>query len=387
MSKSESAGLLNWIELSTAALRQNIRALAKLVNGRPIAASVKSNAYGHGLAQIVSMLAPQNEVSHLSVHSLDEARQCRFAGWKRGILLLGPVAPQEIDAVIEYDLEPTIFDTRSLELLGKLSAKQKRPVRTHLKLETGTNRQGLTAKEIPAFVRLYRKYPSLGGLYGVSTHFANIEDTTNHAYAESQLAKFHELVALLKKHGCTPKVRHTASSAAAILFEKTRFDMVRPGISVYGHWPSKETYLSHKLLGGKNNLFMPVLSWKTRITQLKDVAAGEFVSYGCTYRTTTRAKIAVLPIGYYDGYSRALSNRGHVLIHGHRAPVRGRVCMNLMMVDVTHIPRVKLHDEVVVIGTQKNETISAEMLGDWSGTINYEILGRLNSATPKVIVT
>ncbi len=384
--KTKPAAMLSWIELSASALEQNIRSLSKLVKGRPIAASVKSNAYGHGISQVATLLLPLREVWYLSVHSVEEARQCRFAGWNRAIMLLGPAAPSEVDAIIEYDLEPTIFDIETLDALGKLSKKHKRAIKTHLKLETGTNRQGITAKEIPAFVKLYKKYASLGGIYGASTHFANIEDTTNHAYAEHQLDQFKTLVNQLKKNGCSPKLLHTASSAAAILFEKTRFDLVRPGISVYGHWPSKETYLSHKLMGGNNNLFTPLLTWKTRITQLKNVPAGEFVSYGCTYRTTTKTKLAVLPIGYYDGYSRALSNRGHVLVHGHRAPVRGRVCMNLMMVDVTHIPNVKLHDEVVVIGRQKDEVVSAEMVGDWAGTINYEVLGRLNSAIPRVIV-
>jgi alanine racemase len=243
--KTKPATMLSWIELSAFALKQNIRSLAKLVKGRPIAASVKSNAYGHGISQIATMLLPMKEVTCVTVHSVEEARQCRFAGWNRAIMLLGPVAPNEVDGVIEYDLEPTIFDIETLDALGKLSKRHKRKIKTHLKLETGTNRQGITNKELPSFVKLYKKYPSLGGICGASTHFANIEDTTNHAYAEKQLDQFKSLVNQLKKNGCNPKLLHTASSAAAILFEKTRFDLVRPGISVYGHWPSMETYLSN----------------------------------------------------------------------------------------------------------------------------------------------
>jgi alanine racemase len=189
----------------------------------------------------------------------------------------------------------------------------------------------------------------------------------------------------MKKLGIGPRVRHTASSAAMILFKETRFDLVRPGISLYGHWPSKETYVSFLMSGGHNELFAPTLSWKTRITQIKQLAAGAFVGYGCTYRTTTPTKLAILPIGYYDGYARALSNQAYVLIKGKRAPVRGRICMNLMMVDITHIPGVKSSEVVTLIGRDKSEIITVELLASWAGTINYEILSRLSAAIPRII--
>lgn len=217
-------------------------------------------------------------------------------------------------------------------------------------------------------------------------HFANIEDTTNHEYAEFQLRNFRSLVAAMSALKIKPDIRHTASSAAAILFKKTHFEMIRPGIAVYGHWPSKETYLSYRLKGGQNDLFKPVLSWKTRITQLKQLPPDSFVGYGCTYRTTTATRLAVLPIGYYDGYDRALSNRAYVLVGDRRAPVRGRICMNLTMVDTTDIKKVKLEDVAIIIGKGTRESISAEQVADWSGTINYEILARLSPLTPRLIV-
>jgi alanine racemase len=377
--------LLNWIELSRAALEQDVKALARLARGRILAPSVKANAYGHGLPQIVNMLIPLKEVEYLSVHSLEEAIVCREHGWRRKIMLLGPVHPSALDLVVECDLEPVVFDKQTLTALGRLSKKRAKVVRTHLKLETGTNRQGITEKELPVFAAIYKRYPMLKA-YGASTHFANIEDTTSHEYALYQLDQFVTLVNRMKKLGIGPRVRHTASSAAMILFEKTRFDLVRPGISLYGHWPSKETYVSFLQSGGHNELFAPVLSWKTRVTQIKELKAGAFVGYGCTYRTTTPTKLAVLPIGYYDGYARSLSNQAYVLIKGKRAPVRGRICMNLMMVDVTHIPGVKLHEVVTLIGRDREETISAEQLGAWGGTINYEILARLSAGTPRLIV-
>lgn len=379
-----SPPLLNWIELSRPALEQNVKALARLARGRVLAPSVKANAYGHGLPQIVSMLIPLKQVEYLSVHSIEEALTCREHGWPRKIMLLGPVPPVALGLVVECNLEPVVFDRECLLGLGKLSKQTGKQIRAHVKLETGTNRQGIAEKELPAFAKIFKRYPLLKP-YGASTHFANIEDTTSHEYALYQLDEFVTLVNRMRKLGIGPKVRHTASSAAMILFEKTRFDLVRPGISLYGHWPSKETYVSFLMSGGHNELFAPTLSWKTRVTQIKHVKAGAFVGYGCTFRTTTPTKLAVLPIGYYDGYARSLSNQAYVLIRGKRAPVRGRICMNLTMVDVTHIPGVELHETVTLIGKDQGENISVEQLGAWAGSINYEMLARLSAAIPRLI--
>ena len=260
-------------------------------------------------------------------------------------------------------------------------------MRTHLKLETGTNRQGVTEKELGPIARLYNKYPDLKKPYGASTHFANIEDTTNHEYAQHQLKRFLSMVTQMTRLGIKPTIRHTACSAALILFDKTHFDLVRPGIALYGHWPSKETYLSYRLAGGKNDIFEPVLTWKTRVTQTKEIPADAFIGYGCTYQTTSKTGLAVLPIGYADGYNRSLSNLAHVLIRGKRAPVRGRVCMNLTMVDITDIRGVRPESPVTLIGHQRQEMVSCEQLADWSGTISYEILARIAPHIPRIFVS
>jgi len=379
-------GLLNWIELSRSVFSKNVASLVKLAGNRKVAICVKANAYGHGLWETVQILCGQPGVEYVTVHTLDEAITVRNAGWERRIMVLGPISKQEIESVTEYDLEVVVFDKRSLDLFGKQATKVKRKIRTHLKLETGTNRQGVTEKELPAFAKIYHKYPSLGKPYGASMHFANIEDTTVHEYAEFQLKNFRHLLRVMADLRIKPTIRHTASSAAMILFDNTRFDLVRPGIAAYGHWPSKETYLSYRLLGGGNDLFQPVLNWKTRVTQIKQVPADSFVGYGCTYRTTSLSKLAVIPIGYADGYDRAISNRGYVLIKGKRAPVRGRVCMNLAMVDITDIKGVQLGEAVTLIGRDGREEISAEQLADWAKTINYEILGRLSPLIPRVVI-
>jgi len=378
--------LLNRIELARSALVANVASLSRLAGERMLALSVKANAYGHGLLEIVGQLAKIDGIEYLTVHSIEEAIACRRAGWDRRLMVLGPIPRDALDQVFEQDLEPMIFERQTLTRLGQLSKKTGRPVRTHLKLETGTNRQGVTEDDLPAMAEIYGRYPGLGCPHGAATHFANIEDTTSHDYAEFQLANFHRLVKQMARLKIKPRLLHTASSAATILFENTRFDMVRPGLSVYGHWPSKETYLSYRLLGGENDLFRPVLSWKTQITQIRKVPADSFVGYGCTYRTTAPTKLAVIPIGYADGYDRRLSNTAYVLVRGRRAPVRGRVCMNLTMIDVTDIKGARLGDEVTLIGIDGNESLTVEQLTAWSGTINYEILSRLSPLLPRIVV-
>ena len=382
----QSSHLLNWIELSRSSLRQNIRSLARLAGDRILSVCVKSNAYGHGLDAITRMLCDFTEIEYLTVHSLDEAAAVRDAGWDRRIMVLGPVPSGQAEAVFVHDLDPVIFDSKALTKYGSLSNRLKRPLRTHLKLETGTGRQGITDKELPQFARIYKKYPYLKKPYGASMHFANIEDTTRHSFAEHQLDRFHRMVTLMSNLGIKPVLRHTASSAALILFDNTRFDLVRPGIAAYGHWPSKETYLSYRLLGGENDLFKPVMTWKTRVTQLKQLPADSFIGYGCTYRTTSPTRLAVIPVGYFDGYDRKLSNVSYVLIKGKRAPVRGRICMNLTMVDVSDISGVKVGDEVTLIGQDGKEALTVEQIAGWVGTINYEILARLQPSIARMIV-
>ncbi|HWR81946.1 MAG TPA: alanine racemase [Candidatus Deferrimicrobium sp.] len=380
----ERSHLLNWIELSRGALKHNVASLARLAGQRTLAVSVKANAYGHGLPEIVSMLTAMPQVTYVTVHSLAEATACRQSGWSRRIMVMGPIAREMLAAVVEHNLEPVVCDPETLVALGKLASRHNVRIKTHLKLETGTHRQGVSEKELPAFARIYRRYRGLRRPYGASTHFANIEDTTNHEYARFQLANFQRLTRKMRRLGIAPTVRHTACSAALILFDATRFQMVRPGISAYGYWPSKETYLSYRLQGGQDDLFRPVLTWKSRVTQIKQLPSDAFVGYGCTYRTTSPTRLAVLPVGYSDGYDRSLSNRAHVLIKGRRAPVRGRVCMNLVMVDITDIKGVRLGEEAVLIGSGGSETVAADQLADWAQTISYEILSRISPAIPRV---
>jgi alanine racemase len=223
-------------------------------------------------------------------------------------------------------------------------------------------------------------------LEGLSSHFANIEDTTDHSYARYQLENFLGMITSLEAGGVEIPIKHFSCSAAAILFPETYFDMVRIGIGMYGLWPSKETYLSCLMAKRSPVLLEPVLSWKARIAQIKDIPKGAMIGYGCTYKPGRPSRIAVIPVGYYDGYPRSLSNLSYVLIHGERAPLRGRVAMDFMVVDVTDISGLKVEDEVVLLGESGSDRISADQLAAWDGTIHYEIVSRLHPAIPRIVV-
>lgn len=375
---------LSWIEIDRTAIHHNVTNLSRLAGtGVSVAAAVKANGYGHGLPQMVEILK-DTDVQYLALHSTADADAARAAGWNRRIMLVGGVAPADIDAVLRLDLEPTVFEPSFIDLLGEFCRTSHLAARVHLKFETGTHRQGLLESELSEIGDRLKKYPEIT-VAGISTHFANIEDTTDHSYAMHQLAEFERLEQVCRREGIEPRMRHTACSAAVLLFQNTHFDLVRPGISLYGYWPSKETYVSYRLSGGENSILRPALSFYSRITQIKTVPPDSFIGYGCTYRTSSESKIAILPVGYSDGIDRRLSNLGYVLIKGRRAPIRGRVCMNLIMIDITDIAGVHLYDHATIIGNEGDERITADTHAGWCQTINYEVLSRLSPALPRLV--
>jgi alanine racemase len=373
---------LVWLELDRDAPDHNVKELLRGASpGVKICAVVKSNAYGHGVAQMVELLPSAH---WFAVNSLDEGLELRRLGVGRPILLLGYVPLGRLREAVEADLQLTVFNRESVRSLSRLRLGGLK-AKVHLKVETGTNRQGVTLEKIEEFVRSIRDSGNVV-LEGVSTHFANIEDTLNHGYAERQLEAFRKALGVIKKAGENPRVVHAACTAADILFTKTHFSMLRPGIGVYGLWPSRETYLSTLLGNRPVPALKPVLTWKTKVAQIKTVEAGSFVGYGCTYKTTRRIRLAVLPVGYADGYERELGNKAHVIINERRAPVIGRVCMNLIMADVSDVPGVRLENDVVLLGKWGGEAVTAEMMAGWAGTINYEIVTRISPFLERRIV-
>ena len=377
--------MLNWVEIDASALRNNIAEFKRRLGPAPrLGAVVKSNAYGHGMIE-VARIAAGSPADWLCVNNVDEGVALRTAGITLPILVMGYVPLDGLDAVVEHALQPIVYNPETLDRLNAIAAAAGTTVGVHVKIETGTHRQGVLERDVPAFIARLRSASALT-LSGVTTHFANIEDTTNHDFAESQMAAFSRIADAIASLHPVPFLRHSACSAAVLLFNRTHLDLARVGISMYGLWPSKETYVSCLERGKPSLDLKPVLTWKTRIAQVKQVPEGGFVGYGGTWRATRATTIAVLPVGYYEGYDRELSGLAHVLVRGKRAPVRGRVCMNMCMVDVTDIPSACLEDEVVLLGPQGDERITAEQLAAWRGTIAYEIVSRIHPSLPRVVV-
>ena len=374
---------LKWVEIEGSAPDWNLNQLRTCSESRNIlsCAVVKSNAYGHGAREITSLLA---SADWFAVNSLDEGLELRELGIEKPVLLLGHVLLDRLEQAVKARLRLTVYNRETLERLEKLLSPGNN-VLVHVKIETGTGRQGVLPGNVMDF---FRTADETGGVVveGISTHFANIEDTLNHDYAERQLAVFEGVLRELDENSLRPPVVHTACTAAAILFPKTHFGMLRTGIGLYGLWPSRETFLSARTSDVPVPRLRPVLSWKTRIVQIKELPQGSYIGYGCTYRTNRRTRLGVLPVGYADGYDRMCGNRAHVLVKGKRAPVLGRVCMNLIMVDLTEIPEAVLEDEAVLLGESGEEKISAELMAEWTGTINYEVVTRISPFLPRVIV-
>ncbi len=380
-----------WVEVSKKNLLHNARALRSLLApGVRFMAVVKSNAYGHGMVLVAKTLAHDRTLQKnlwFGVDSADEGIALRKASIKNPILVLGYTPLAHLRDAVRHNLRLTIYNTETVKALGRLNLRKK--IVVHIKVETGTTRQGVLESKLLEFARLVKNTPGIE-LEGLSTHFANIEDTTDPAYAHQQLQRFHRAARLLEKNGISIPIKHAACSAAALLFPETHFNMARMGISLYGFWSSPATHasLNERTKNGspKTPSLKPVLTWKTIIAQIKTVRRGTPISYGLTERVSRDSRIAVLPVGYYDGYDRELSSAGTVLIHGRRAKILGRVCMNMIMVDVTDIPRAKLEDEVVIIGAQGKEVVGVEELANKIGTIHYEVLARINPLIPKLLV-
>ncbi len=376
---------LQWVEINSSALSNNVRQFRRLIGkDRKLLATVKANAYGHGLLE-VSEIVLRAGVDWLGVHSIEEGIFLREKKVDCPILVLGYISLDELDKAVEHELRLTVYNPETLERLADLAARTKRIIPVHLKIETGTHRQGIREEDVLSFAERIHEHPGLL-LEGMSSHFANIEDTTNHSYARFQLENFKRIALKLENQGIAIPVKHMACTAATILFPETYFDMVRIGIGMYGLWPSKETYLSCILQNREPIQLKPVLSWKARIAQIKKIPKGSFVGYGCTFRATRETKLAVLPLGYSDGYSRQFSNVSFVLIKGQRAPVRGRIAMDFTMTDVTDIPDVEVEDEAVLVGEDGGERITVDDLAVLAETINYEIIARINPLIPRLIV-
>ncbi|MBN2143723.1 MAG: alanine racemase [Candidatus Aureabacteria bacterium] len=376
---TEPSHFLQWITLSKANLKHNIGIIRSHCSSRvEIAGILKANAYGHGLLPMAQLFR-QCGLGIFMVHTLDEALTLHESGSKERIILLGPVAPAQIPLCLKKGFELTVYTQEILSAIKKAQKILSHPAKIHVKIETGTNRQGLDLKNIPDFISLLKSIQY--ELRGLSSHFANIEDTADTSYYKKQIQCLKHAVRLFKKGGVQPDSLHIACSAAVLLYPETHFQLIRPGISLYGYYSSPEVAYALK----PTNPLRPVLSWKTRLVQIKNVGKGDFIGYGLTYKAMRKSKIGILPIGYYDGYDRKLSNQGYVLVRGKRAGICGRICMNICMVDLTDIPEAKTQDVVTLLGKDGKESITADHLAAMTNTISYEILARLNPLIPRIV--
>jgi len=378
------------ITLSRSALAANLRFLRSKIGPSPIISSVvKANAFGHGIEAFVPM-AEHAGVRHFSVASSKEALQVLNARGHDGrIMIMGILYPEDLPWVIGHEIDFFVFDVDRLRTALRVARAVGRPARVHLEVESGGNRTGLTDEPFGEAVRLLRENPDALAFEGLATHFAGIESLANQFRIVVQQQRFRAFERRVRAAGLQAKLRHTACSAAALAFPETVYDLVRVGTAQYGFWPSPDVYNMHLSQTGKerDNPLKRVLTWKTDVMDLKHVAAGDFVGYGTAYQAPRDMTVAVLPVGYSDGYPRALSNRGHVLIRGRKARVVGLVNMNVTMVDVSDAPGVDVGDEVVLVGRQKRNAISVASFSEFSSALNNEFVSRLPAAIPRTPVS
>ncbi|MCB2199997.1 alanine racemase [bacterium] len=381
------------IEISRSALSKNLRFLRKYIGKETeICSVVKGNAYGHGIDVFVP-LAEELGIRWFAVFSADEALVALHArGEQSEIMIMGAVDADQLPWVIENRISFYIFGLRRLRAAIETAKELNMPARIHLELETGLNRMGLFDENLEEAVELIKQNHESVEVVGVCTHLAGAESVSNYVRIQKQIEIFNETTAWLKMQGVDYQIRHTASSAATFTYPETRMEMVRVGIAQFGFWPSRETKMHYFLQQGEDSKkkmrdpLKRVVSWKSRVMNVKEVPPGEFVSYGTSYMTTRRQRIASVPVGYYHGFVRGLSNLGHVLVRGRRAQVVGKVNMNMMMIDTTDIGGVEVGDEVVIIGKQGKQEISVAAFSDIARVLNYEALVRIPTEIPRTVV-
>jgi alanine racemase len=370
-----------WVEINRAALLANVHTCRQIIGPScRLLAMVKGNAYGHGLRESAQVLLEAG-VDMLGVEAVGEAVTLRMAGVTCPMLLIGPLPPANVPLLWAHELMPLLVSAEQVQMVGEYTCQAACGLDVHLKFDTGMHRQGIMTYEVPGLLHLLAKYPGLR-VCGVATHLARADEAEAPEWTRRQLDQFHDIITTLAAAGIRAPIRHAANSAAALLWPETHLDMVRLGIALYGFWPGPAVQRAR----AETLTLRPVMAWKTRVAAVKEVGCDCHVGYNGSYVTTRDSRIAVLPLGYYDGYARSLSNLGQVLVHGQRAPVRGRVSMNLMSVDVTDLPAVEPGDEVVLIGQQGRSAIAAEEMAAWLGTIHYEVTTRINPLIPRILV-
>jgi len=371
-----------WIEISKSSIKHNIAVIRSLIGDKVILAPcVKSNAYGHGIVGIVKLLVKYG-IDFLCVNSLIEAQKLRAVRIENPILIISSLQKLDLENALRIDARLFVYDRETATTLSKLATNYGKLANVHIKVDTGMCRQGLPMNEFEKFLDYVHKLENVK-IEGVATHFATSDQVEDDSHFRKQLDNFNKIIGIIKKKNIEIPLLHCANSGAVLLHPETHFNLVRPGLSIYGYYSSKEVEDACKK---KNIKLIPSLTLKTKITAIKEIPENSQIGYSCTYTTKRKTKIAVLPIGYHDGLNRKLSNNGHVLINNHKADIIGIVSMNITVVDVTNIPNVSIDDEVVIIGQQQNESITIEEIAKMARTNNYEIIARLPENIPRYYI-
>lgn len=367
-----------WLEISKKAIEHNLKEFRKLIGkDRLLMPVIKANAYGHGFLSMAQICAKNGAVDRLCVVSDDEALELVKHSIKKPIMILS-FYELEVKKLLILAKKGVIFPLFTLEqakILNRVGEIAKKSVKVHLKIDTGASRVGVLPENLKEFLKVIAEYDRLN-IEGVWSHFASSED--DEVYTKKQYNNFEESVKILKQEGIDPPLKHMSCSSATVHFTLKNFNAIRLGLSLYGLYPDEKSRGKIKL--------QPALSWKTKIIQIKEIPTGTKIGYGGTYVAKIPTKIAIMPVGYWDGYDRKFSNNSWVLVHGKYCPVRGRICMNLSIIDVTHVLDVKAGDVVTLIGEDKPSTVTADDLAKWAGTINYEIVDRINPLLPRILV-
>ena len=371
--------MLTWVEINKKAIEHNLKKVRQHIGPDCLLMPViKSNAYGHGILGVTKICDVSKAVDRICVVNSDEALKLIETKTKKPIMILSfyDLDQKILSKLARKKVIFPVYDLEQAKILNKVGKRVNKKIKVHLKIDIGTSRLGVLPKKVVEFIKKISKLRNLE-TEGIWSHFSSSEESKQ--ITLEQINTFKSVLAELKNQDLPePALKHLACSASTILYPESYYNAIRLGLSLYGLHPSKDT--KHRLE------LKPALSWHTKVIQVKNVPTNTKISYGCTYNTARPTKLAVLPVGYWDGYDRSLSNKGQVLIKGRRCPIMGRICMNLIMVDVTAVPGLKTGEKATLIGKQKLQKISAEELANWADTINYEIVDRINPLTPRIYI-
>lgn len=378
----------SWITLRAGALEGNLRWLRRRLGSQTqLCSVVKGNAYGHGIETYVP-LAERCGVRQFAVFSAREAQRVHACSGKRSeIMIMGDLPDAAVDWAVAEGVSFFVFDLSRLDAALQAARRVGRAARVHLEVETGLNRTGLSARSLGRALERIAAHPEQLRLDGVCSHLAGAESSTNHYRIQRQLAVFRQRVEQVRASGQADFRRHVACSAAALLRPETRLDMARVGIAQFGYWPSEEVRLG--VLGArqrKRPVLRRLLTWRSRVINVKHVPSGEFIGYGHHSQALHTMRVAAVPVGYADGFPRDLGNRGRVLVHGEPCHVIGAVNMSILLVDVSYLAGVRNGDEVVLIGHQGEREITVGAFGEMFHALNYEVLLRLSADIPRIVV-